>query len=229
MRYLAITACCIAIIVAIFVSQQHHPESPTVCRVFFGTSPTNEIFVGMRGNDLLIYRDGDLASNPEAYPMVDGKLAETTEIPPFEYGNTTFTLTACYENISTEPSFRHGLMLHVTIADDDHVFKQYCDVAIRSESAALDSTHFDGPLTVGIQTYDWSPIPLTFTLGGEPTDIRTTIGTTNKELGCWATIETGSNGTSNFKDGVRPIATIELPSSNPNKPIVRKYELSEFC
>ena len=177
-----------------------------------------------------IYRDGSKNSAPEAYPMIDGKLAPNCKIPSIEYGsNATFTLTACYENISSDPTPRHGLMLHGTIRDKDLVFKQYCDVAIRSPNDSMETTHFDGPLTVGIQTYDWRPIPLTFTIGGEPTDIRTTVGTTDKKLGCWATIETGSNGISNFDDGVRPIASIEFPTSDQNNPIVKEYELSEFC
>lgn len=229
MRYLAITAFCLAIVAGAFLLRQNRTDLPQVCRVVFGTTSTTEILVGISGSELLIYRDGNRDSVPETYPMVDGKLAETCRIPPFEYGNATFTLTGCYENISTEPIPRHGLMLHGTIADKDHVFKQYCDVGIRSPRGTLEMTHFDGPLTVGIQTYDWQPIPLTFSIGGEPTDIRTTIGTTNKRLGCWATIETGSNGIANFDDGIRPIARIEFPSPDPDKPIVKQYELSEFC
>ena len=122
-----------------------------------------------------------------------------------------------------------ALCFHGTITDNDHVFKQYCDAGLRLPNESLEKTHFDGPLTVGIQTYDWQPIPLNFTIGGEPTDVRVTIGNTDRSQGCWATLETGSNGVSNFDDGIRPIATIEFPTTDPNHPIVKKYELSEFC
>jgi hypothetical protein len=229
MRYLVVTVCCVLIVAAALFSRHSHRKLPPVCRVVFGTTSTNEILVGISENELLIYRDGQTDSAPETYPMVDGKLAPTCAIPPFKYGSATFTLSECYENISTDPTPRHSLMLHGTIADKGLVFKQYCDVAIRSPDETLDMTHFDGPLTVGIQSYDWRPIPLTFTIGGEPTDVRTTIGTTDKNLGCWATIETGSNGISNFDDGIRPIATIEFPAADQKNPIVKRYELSEFC
>lgn len=229
MRYIVAIIVCLSLGAAMFFAWHTRDAAPLVCRVVFGDTSTSEILVGRRGSELLIYRNGSINSTPESYPLIDGKLGADCEVPPFNYGKATFTLTGCYEHIATEPAPRHGLMLHGTVADGDLVFKQYCDVGLRLPSEPLEMTHFDGPLTVGIQTYDWRPIPLKFTIGGEPTDVRVTIGTTDQSLGCWATLETGANGVSNFDDGVRPIATIEFPTTDPNKPIIKKYELSEFC
>ena len=229
MRYLVATIACLLLGAATFIAWHKPDPVPRVCRVVFGRLSSCEILVGRRGNELLIYRNGNLDSTPESYQMIDGKLATNCKVPPFNYGQATFAITGCYDNIEEEPTPRQGLSLHGTVSDGDLVFKQYCDVGLRLPTEPLEMTHFDGLLTVGIQTYDWQPIPLNFTIGGEPTDVRVTIGTIDRSSGCWAALVTGADGISDFEDGVRPIATIEFPTANPNSPIVEKYELSEFC
>ena len=121
MRNIAILVCCLLFVGAMLFAWDKNDTPPPICRVLFGSSNANEILVGRRPDALLIYRDGTTDSTAESYPMVDGKLAPECEIPPFKYGDATFTLTGCYENITADPMPRNGLMLYGTINENDLV------------------------------------------------------------------------------------------------------------
>ncbi len=204
-------------------------DTQSFCKMRFGaTNPIEAVFVC--GNDsLLVYRDGDLTTEPEKYSMRDGKLTEGTSIPPFDSASKTYAVTQCYEHIESEPSPRHSLMVHVTISDGETQFKQYCDVGVSPNRQQLDHAHFDGPLSVVPQAVDWVPIKKSLVIGGEPTDLRVVIGTFNKPNGCWTVVESGSNKKYNFPTGVYPVATIEFPTENPDSPIVKQFILDQFC
>lgn len=212
------------------VVAQTESESPRYCMVFIGPNKELQIKIGVDQNRLLIFRGG-LESSPESYPLVDGRLSKNVKIPSFRYGESemNFVITDCFLETMQEPKPEIAIMVHAILKNPESTFKQYCYVEILPPDQSLHYAHFDGPLEIGIQEFNWEPIPMEFVIGGKPTDIRTTIDTTNKEFGCWTTVETGSEGECHFAKTVRPTATVEFPSADAKKPIIKTYRLDEFC
>ena len=199
------------------------------CSIRFGPINATEAVFACDNDTLLVYRNGDMASKPEEYLMQDGKLLEDSEIPPFSSGDKTYTITQCYEHLETEPSPRHSLMIHATVLDGETQYKQYCDVVVSQDRQQLNRAHFDGPLSVVPQAFDWVTIKKPLVIGGEPTDLRVVIGSFDKPAGCWTVIESGTDDNYNFPNGVAPVASVEFPTEKPDSPIVKRFRLDQFC
>lgn len=228
MRTLLVIGLLLAVaLTAVFLNSRS--RSRAFSRVCFGSKHTHEAIFACDSDSLQIYRDNDLSGVPEKYRFHDGKLVEGTTIPPFKVGDRVYTVTQCYQHIETKPSPRHSLMVHVTIEDDESQFKQYCDVVVSPNADELNRAHFDGSLNVVPLAINWIPIKNSLVIGGEPTDLRVNIGSFDKSAGCWAVIESGANDVYNFPEGVVPVARVEFPSEIPDQPIIRRFELDQFC
>ncbi len=117
-------------------------------------------------------------------------------------------------------------MLHVKI-EGDAAFTQYCDVELSDTMHDMKYAHFDGPMSIGPVTVNWEiPSGTQLVIGSDSTDIRATVATLDKTLGCWTVVESGDD---KFPEGVHPSVTVEFPSANSSAPILRTYALDEFC
>ena len=203
-------------------------DSQAYCSVRFGSAETTETIFGCDRNSLLVYRNNDLALKPEAYPMAEGKLIVDTVIPPFKAEGKVYTVTQCYHHIEMEPS-RRSLMIHVSVTDGETQFKQYCDVTASPNREQLCIAHFDGPLSIEPQAFNWVTIKKPLVIGGEPTDLRVVVGSFDQTAGCWTVVESGTNEIYNFPDDVVPVATVAFPSGDPDSPIVERFYLNQFC
>jgi hypothetical protein len=99
-------------------------------------------------------------------------------------------------------------------------FRQYCDVEIKRDVKKAAVAHFNGPLTVGVQTTNWKvPAGLALKTGDSATDLRAWVGTMDADHGCWVVVKSDET----FPSSARPVAQIEFPA------VKRKYSLDKVC
>jgi len=115
------------------------------------------------------------------------------------------------------PTGRTRLAVSVDIQGPG-AYQQYGEVAEITPDLAP-CAHFDGPLTV-----QWHLPPGGLQRGNEPTDIRVSIGTVDKQKGCMVGVEPA------FPNGVYPFVDVEFPPKNEADPPIRqRYPLDKFC
>lgn len=128
---------------------------------------------------------------------------------------------------------RNPVQMFATIDIDGPIaYRQYCDLAFRQgnpQSAPF--AHFHGPLTVGAVTTHWKvPADLVLRRGGEPTTLRSFVGTMDAAHGCWVVVNSHEGEKPRFPDGVRPEVEIVFPAQDAAaSPIVERFVLDQVC
>jgi hypothetical protein len=202
------------------------PDGRKYCRLRFGTPVAHEVILACDSRSIRLFRTGSLLATPERYPLVSGRLPKEVSIPPIRTdGGKSYKINSISEDTDSGRDHRHSLMLNVSV-EGDATFNQYCDVALVGKLDGCKLAHFDGPLSIGPVTVTWVPVPMEFVIGGVPADVRATVGTLDKDRGCWTVVESDND---RFNEGGRPTVTIEFPTKQPGGSIVHTYPLDEYC
>ncbi len=132
-------------------------------------------------------------------------------------------------------------LIHVTIKEGDHSYKQYADLRLRRPGTELAVAHFDGDLTISPQTIYWDlPDDLALMAGNKPTDLRVEIGTKSKAKSCWTMVEyceLPPRDSPRKREWVLtgehdcfPTATVVYPPKlRGGEPVTQTYILDQFC
>ena len=197
--------------------------TPPLCRVRFGASSKHTILIGWTKDSLLVYRDGNIESNPKKYPMPKRRLDSETNIPPFTFDGVSYSIIRCKElnDVGTIP---RKLLIYMRIDDGQCSFTQLCEVTLKTDSNLLETVCFDGELSVQLCV----PDKLNFDIGGQPTDVRVFLGTINKSAWSWTTVSVQDGDKCTFNDAVRPELIVDFPTVDGNG-ITKKYILDDFC
>ncbi len=220
----------LVIIIAVVAFARFTRTAPKRCRVLFGPTAATKVTMEVDGDRLLISRGTD--PRPQQFEFIGGVLPDGTTIDIRDASsNARYTITSVSRYQVGGAASGDALMIAVTVEDDQTRFEQYCDVELREASKPPAIAHFDGPLTVSLQTINWQiPKATRFVRGAKPTDIRAMIGTIDGDRGCWTVVRTHQGEKSTFPDGVFPYVEIEFPPKSPGSPLPKeRFALDKFC
>ncbi len=222
---LAVSVLLTALVLATWAS--FSPEATAKqCRLVFGPDADTELTVTTVG-DRLVLEDG--AGWVQKLIFADGSRLDDISIEVPSPNPVRYTLTSISRHAFEDPAPGESLFVDVRVDATEGTFEQYCDVELRERSRPSAVAHFDGPLTVSLQTIAWRVPPDTrLQRGGKPTELRVFVGTMDSDRGCWTVTRTHEGDEANFAE--RPSVEIEFPPRSPDRPALREvFHLDKFC
>ena len=202
-------------------------------RVLFG--PEGELAFDLRvdGQQLTLIEQGGTSS--QTYRFSKDGIVETSGIEfQSPESSSIYTIDSITRIIENGDFPRHSLVIDVSVADGSTQFEQYCDLHLRELAETPAIAHFDGPLTVELQTIYWKlPSSTRLVTGDSPVDLRVNIGTINEQSACWTVVKSHKGDDPKFPDGVFPIARVTYGAgegtNSESGEFEQTYPLDAFC
>jgi hypothetical protein len=202
------------------------------CWLVFGPRGETRLLLHKSGEEWFLDRDGDGAfrGNEERLGF-SGRTRVPLTITNLAGQGVAYTLTSMRDY--HDESLGDRCLVEVEVeASGRPTFAQLADIDLGRTRRRAGFGHFNGPLTVQIQTAAWQlPPGLALRRGDKPTDIRVLIGTVDGATRCWTTVLVmGTNSSSRFPTNTYPVVDVEFPvRDSRSAPLHVRYPLKEFC
>lgn len=198
------------------------------CWLVFGPNGDTRLLLRVAGEELFLDRDGDGRFSGPGEVLGRAELGPDVEITSRDR-STSYVLKGF--QLFDEPEIGPRCLIRAEVRGALN-FAQLADAGLGRFRWTAPVAHFNGPLTVQVQSIRWKlPPDLALARGDSPTDLRVIIGTVDGATECWTTVLVhGTNNQSNFSTNVHPVVDVEYPSKVAGaRPMQVRYALKEFC
>jgi len=217
----------LAVVVGLLTWRGLHSEN-RFCWLVFGPNGEHRLLLSKTSRGWFLDRDGDgrFTGRGEALGVWErSRLVTLTNL-----GGVNYTLSFPRDYRDETVGERCLMEADVGVGGPTP-YRQLADIGLGRSRRTAGIGHFNGPLTVQLQTVAWQlPPGLALRRGEKPTDVRALIGTVDAATRCWTTVFVMNPKGCLFPTNVFPYVEVEFPASGSGRePIHVRYPLKEFC